>query len=55
MQKIAQVKGEQDKNKSLFENGPRHIRDSSIWDEEDCSTEAGGLNGRSHYGGGNIN
>lgn len=36
------LRGESNRNKSLFENVPHHMRTSSIGDEgEDCSTQAG--------------
>jgi len=41
MHKVESLKGESSRYKSLFENVPLHMRDSSIGDEGDCSTEAG--------------
>ena len=44
MSKISRIESEMNphnKNKSLFENMPHYLRESSIYAEEDCSTEAG--------------
>jgi hypothetical protein len=52
--KLDSVRGESNRNKSLFENVPLHMRDNSIGDEgEDCSTQAG-HNAQRSYAEGNT-